>query len=107
MTECVVLGWRLGLAALVVVAAVVRADAGIDPLPPRTVIDAYSCADLAGLNEEGRERALIYLAGVVDGRRDTKVLDLQALAVVIDRVMQTCAARPGQAVVESFIEAWR
>ena len=92
-------------AAILVLLVATPAGAGIEPLPPKTVIDAYSCGELNRLDEEGRQRALIYLSGVVDGRRGAKVLDVEALAIVVDRVLRTCAATPGLAVIESFRRA--
>jgi len=95
---------RVGAAILVLLVAT-PAGAGIEPLPPKTVIDAYSCSELNRLDEEGRQRALIYLSGVIDGRRGAKVLDVEALATVVDRVLRTCAATPRLAVIESFRRA--
>ena len=90
---------------LLVLLAAAPAGAGIEPLPPRTVIDSYPCGELATLDEESRDRALIYLSGVIDGRRGAKVLDVETLSIVVDRVMKICATTPRLAVIEAFRRA--
>ena len=77
----------------------------MEPLPPKTVIDSSSCSELAALDEEHRDRALIYLSGVIDGRRGARGLDVEALSIVVDRVMKICATTPRLAVIEAFRRA--
>ncbi len=83
----------------------VPATAGIDVLPPSTVIGQFTCADLLALDDTARERALIYLTGVTAGRRGTRTLDAERAAAAIDRVLTLCPTTPSKAVLDALMEA--
>jgi len=83
------------------------AAGGIEPLPPRTGIDAFTCGELLGLQPEMQERALIYLSGVADGRRAATVYDAEATGAAIDRMLASCRATPSLAVLGALRAASR
>jgi hypothetical protein len=80
---------------------------GIEPLPPRTEIDAFTCRELLVLQPEMQERALIYLSGVADGRRAATVYDAEATGAAIDRMLAACRATPSLAVLGALRAASR
>ena len=83
------------------------AAAGIDPLPPRTEIGTFRCRELLALQPATQERALIYLAGVSDGRRRVAVFDAEATGGAVERVLTNCRAAPALTVIDAFALAWR
>ena len=83
------------------------AAGGIEPLPPRTGIDAFTCGELLGLQPEMQERALIYLSGVADGRRAAAVYDAEATGAAIDRMLAACRMTPALPVLGALRAAWR
>ena len=83
------------------------AAGGIEPLPERTELDAFSCRELLGLPHEVQERALIYLSGVADGRRAATVYDAEATGAAIDRMLAACRATPSLAVLGALRAASR
>lgn len=94
----------LGIALLFVASA----TAGIESLlPAKTEIARFTCRDLLTFPQEGRERALIYLSGVADGRRQATVFEAERWGTAVDRVLGTCRARPEVVVIDAFAAAWR
>ena len=83
------------------------ASAGIDPLPPKTDIGGFACRDLLALQPALQERALIYLAGVSDGRRRAAVFDAEATGGAVERVLAACRSTPSLTVIDAFVLAWR
>jgi hypothetical protein len=57
--------------ALALVRAV-PAGAGIEAIPSKIELDTITCRELLALPAESQERAIIYLTGVMDGRRRAK-----------------------------------
>ena len=92
--------------ALVLVHAV-PAGAGIDAIPPKIELDTVTCREILALPAESQERAIIYLTGVMDGRRRAKTFDASTAGPVIDRLLASCHATPTRAVLDAFTAAWR
>ena len=93
---------------LIVVAAlpVSIAWAGLDAMPTRIDLGKFTCGDLLGLEAERQERALVYLTGVMDGRRRTTGFDAEIAGKAIERLLTACRATPSLIVLDAFMAAW-
>ena len=94
--------WVLIVAAM----PVAMASAGLDAMPTRIDLGRFTCADLLGLDAERQERALVYLTGVMDGRRRTTGFDAEIAGPAIDRLLTACRTTPSLIVVDAFMAAW-
>jgi HdeA/HdeB family len=96
------------LACVLILAAlpVSMAAAGLDAMPTRIDLARFTCADLLGLDAARQERALVYLTGVMDGRRRTAGFDAEVAGKAIDRLLGVCRATPSVIVVDAFTAAW-
>jgi hypothetical protein len=80
--------------------------AGVE-LPPSIAIDAFTCGQLLALDAEPQQRAIIYIAGVIDGRRRAVVFDPVASGTAVERMLILCRATPERAVLDAFSAAWK
>jgi hypothetical protein len=88
--------------------AIVRASpvaAGIEAMPTRLDLERLTCGDLMALPSDRQERALIYLTGVVDGRRRAAEFDAVVAGAALDRLLAACRATPSLAVLDSLMAA--
>jgi hypothetical protein len=83
------------------------ASAGLDAMPTRIDFARFTCRDLLGLEADRQERALVYLTGVVDGRRRAAGFDAEVAGKAIDRLLASCKATPSLVVVDALTAAWR
>ena len=83
------------------------AGAGIEAIPAKIEIETVTCRELLALPPESQERAIIYLTGVMDGRRRAKAFDAAVAGPAIDRLLASCQATPARAVLDAFTAAWR
>jgi hypothetical protein len=81
------------------------AAAGIETMPPRLDLERVTCADLMAFSLDQQERALIYLTGVVDGRRRASAFDAVLAGAAIDRLLAACRATPSLIVLDTLIAA--
>src|SRR5438874_12179735 len=77
------------------------AAGGIEPLPQRTELDAFTCRELLVLQPEMLERALIYLCGVAYGRRVATAYDAEATGPPTQLILASCLATPPQALLDA------
>ena len=96
-----VLAWTLTLALVQASPAL----AGLEQMPTRLDLERFTCRDLMELPSERQERALVYLTGVVDGRRRATVFDAVSAGATIDRLLATCRATPTLIVLDALIAA--
>lgn len=82
------------------------ASAGLDAMPTRIDLGRFTCRDLLALDAERQERALVYLTGVMDGRRRTAGFDAEIAGKAIDRLLTACRATPSLIVLDTFMAAW-
>jgi hypothetical protein len=82
------------------------ASAGLDAMPTRIEFARFTCGDLLGLDAERQERALVYLTGVMDGRRRAAGFDAELAGKAIERLLTMCRVTPSLVVVDAFIAAW-
>lgn len=75
-------------------------------MPTRLDLDRFTCGELLGLDAERQERALVYLTGVMDGRRRTTGFDAEIAGHAIDRLLTACRATPSLIAVDAFMAAW-
>ena len=80
--------------------------AGLEAMPTRIEFDRFTCRDLLALDPQLQERALVYLTGVVDGRRRAPAFDANVAAAAIDRLLVSCRATPSLVAVDALIAAW-
>ena len=99
---------RALLACVLIMAAipVSTVSAGLDAMPTRLDFSQFTCADLLGLDAGRQERALVYLTGVMDGRRRTAGFDAEVAGKAIERLLTACRAKPSLVVMDAFIAAW-
>jgi hypothetical protein len=99
---------RTVLVCVLIMAAipVSMTSAGLDAMPTRLDLARFTCADLLGLDAERQERALVYLTGVMDGRRHTPGFDAEIAGKAIERLLTACRAAPSLVVVDTFMAAW-
>ena len=99
---------RTVLACVLIMAAIPlsMASAGLDAMPTRIDLGRFTCADLLGLDAERQERLLVYLTGVMDGRRRTAGFDAEIAGKAIERLLTACRATPSLIVVDAFMAAW-
>jgi hypothetical protein len=97
------------LLACALMIAVLRAPAawaGLEAMPTRIDIDRFTCRDLLALDPQLQERALVYLTGVLDGRRRSPSFDANVAGAAIERLLVACRATPSLVAVDAFIAAW-
>jgi hypothetical protein len=82
------------------------ASGGLEAMPPRIDLAAFTCRDLLALQADLQERALVYLTGVVDGRRRAAAFDAEVAGKAIDRMLANCRATPSLVAVDALIAAW-
>src|SRR5438309_11468045 len=82
------------------------AAGGIEPLPQRTELDAFTCRELLVLQPAMQERALIYLSGVADGRRAATLYDAEAPGAATDRMLASCRPTRPPAVLGPLRASW-
>jgi hypothetical protein len=80
--------------------------AGLE-LPPPIVMQTYTCRELLALDGNTQERAIIYIGGVTDGRRQATVLDRVAFGNAVERMLALCRATPDRSALEAFSAAWK
>jgi hypothetical protein len=95
----------LACALIVATCQVPVASAGMDAMPARIDIAKFTCGDLLGLSADLQERALVYLTGVVDGRRRASVFDAEVAGKAIDRLLTTCRVTPSLVAVDALVAA--
>jgi len=90
---------------LIVVATyqVPAASAGMEAMPTRLDLARFTCRELLALPADKQERALVYLTGVVDGRRRAAAFDAEIAGKAIDRLFTTCRATPSLVAVDALI----
>ena len=95
---------RTGLALALAIATLQPSPswAGLEAMPTRIEVEQLTCADLLALTPERQERALVYLTGVVDGRRGAKAFDAVRAGAAIDRLLAECRTAPGRRVLEGL-----
>jgi HdeA/HdeB family len=81
------------------------AAAGIEAMPRRLDLERLTCGDLMALSPDRQERALIYLTGVVDGRRRVSEFDAVVAGAALDRVVAACRATPSLIVLDTLMAA--
>ena len=91
---------------LLVLFHVTPVAAGLE-LPPPIVMATFTCRDLLALDGTTQERAIIYMGGVTDGRRQATVLDRVAFGNAIERMLALCRATPDRSALEAFSAAWK
>ncbi|HEY7518860.1 MAG TPA: HdeA/HdeB family chaperone [Methylomirabilota bacterium] len=96
----------LACVLLLVAIPISPASAGLDAMPTRLDFSRFTCAELLGLEAGRQERALIYLTGVMDGRRRTAGFDAEVAGKAIDRLLTSCRAQPSLVVMDAFVAAW-
>jgi len=97
---------RTVLAAVLIVVATHQtppALAGMEAMPTRIDFAQFTCRDLLALPADLQDRALIYLTGVVDGRRRAAAFDAEIAGKAIDRLFTTCRATPSLVAVDALI----
>ena len=82
------------------------ASGGMDAMPTRIDFTAFTCRDLLALPADRQDLALIYLTGVVDGRRQATRFDAEVAGKAIDRLLSNCRATPSLVAVDALIAAW-
>jgi hypothetical protein len=99
---------RTILACVLIIAAlqVAPASAGMEAMPTRIELAKFTCRDLLGLDADRQERALVYLTGVVDGRRRASGFDAVVAGKAIDRLLRDCRATPSLVAVDALTAAW-
>jgi len=99
---------RVVLAYVLILVAipVSLASGGLDAMPTRIDLGRFTCGDLLGLDPQRQERALVYLTGVMDGRRRTTGFDAEIAGKAIDRLLTACRATPSLVAVDAFMAAW-
>ena len=99
---------RAVLACVLLMAAipVSTASAGLDAMPTRIDLGKFTCGDLLRLDADRQERALVYLAGVMDGRRRATGFDAEIAGKAIDRLLTACRATPSLVVMDALMAAW-
>jgi len=80
--------------------------AGLE-LPPPIVMETFTCRELLAMEDKLQERAIIYMGGVTDGRRQATVLDRVAFGNAIERMLALCRATPDRSALEAFSAAWK
>ena len=80
--------------------------AGLE-LPPPIAIDSFSCRQLLALDAEPQQRAIIYIGGVTDGRRQAVTFDPAASGHAIERMLTLCRATPDRGALDAFSAAWK
>ena len=96
----------LGAVAVVLVHAA-PVGAGIEAIPVKIDLDTLTCHQLLALQPESQERVIIYLTGVMDGRRGAKAFDAGTAGPAIDRLLAACNTAPTRGVLDAFAAAWR
>jgi len=96
----------LACALVLAVFQVPAASGGMDAMPARIELARFTCRDLLGLDADRQERALVYLTGVVDGRRHAAGFDAEIAGKAIDRLLANCRATPSLVAVDALIAAW-
>jgi hypothetical protein len=96
----------LACALMIAVLRAPAAWAGLEAMPTRIDFDRFTCRDLLALDPQLQDRALVYLTGVVDGRRRVTSFDAAAAGAAIDRLLVACRATPSLVAVDAFIAAW-
>jgi HdeA/HdeB family len=81
------------------------AAAGIETMPTRLDLERVTCGDLMAFSPDQQERALIYLTGVVDGRRRASAFDAVVAGAAIDRLLAACRATPSLLVLDTLMAA--
>ena len=74
--------------------------AGMESMPTRIEAERFTCAELLALPSERQERALIYLTGVVDGRRQAAEFDATVAGAAIDQLVAACRTTPTLVVLD-------
>jgi HdeA/HdeB family protein len=98
----------LGVACLALAAAgFLPASAQMSLTPQVLQIDQLKCSELVSVNQERRDRLLIYFNGYVDGMRRHTVWDEVAVGAMIDRVVGYCRANPAETILSAFTRASR
>ena len=82
------------------------ARASLD-LPPPIALDSFSCRQLLALDAEPQKRAIIYMGGVTDGRRQAGMFDPVASGNAIERMLALCRASPDRGVLDAFAATWK
>ena len=99
---------RAVLACVLIMAAIPAStvSAGLDAMPTRIDFSRFTCAELLALDAGRQERALVYLTGVMDGRRRTAGFDAEVAGKAIERLLTSCRATPSLVVMDAFVAAW-
>jgi len=75
-------------------------------LTPRIIqIDRLKCAELTSLAVDRQDRVLAYFNGYIDGMRQRKTWDEQAVGEQIERAVGYCQADPTETVLSAFMRA--
>jgi hypothetical protein len=98
---------RTMLAWLLIIAAshVPIASGGMEAMPTRIDLARFTCRDLLGLPADVQERALVYLTGVVDGRRRASAFDAEVAGKAIDQLLTACRTTPSLVAVDALVGA--
>jgi hypothetical protein len=99
---------RAVLACVLILAAIpaTTVSAGLDAMPTRLDFAKFTCGELLDLDPARQDRALVYLTGVMDGRRRTAGFDAEVAGKAIDRLLTACRATRSLVVVDAFMAAW-
>ena len=81
--------------------AVTPVSAGIE-LPPPIAIETFTCRQMLALETERQHRALIYISGVIDGRRQAVMFDPVAWGNAVERMLALCDATPDRGLLDAF-----
>lgn len=75
-------------------------------LTPRIIqIDQIKCAEMQSISDQRLERLLVYFNGYIDGMRRQTTWDERQVGALIDRVVESCKADPGETVLSAFTRA--
>jgi hypothetical protein len=91
---------------MITLLAVSPVSAGLE-LPPPIAIDSFTCRQVLALDTEAQHRAIIYIGGVVDGRRQAVMFDPAASGNAIERMLTLCRATPERGAIDAFTAAWK
>jgi hypothetical protein len=97
----------LAFACLVVMAALdpSTTHAGLEAMPTRIDVDQLRCAELLALPPDRQERALVYLTGIVDGRRHAATFDASRAGAAVEGGRAAGRAQPTLVVLETLLAA--